>query len=317
MTQTTMHNGLLRDAMLTKNVRPLANDEIMRFAPSVLAEDKHPSRSDRYAFISTITVVEAMRQNGFFPIRVAQGRTRIEDRRDFTRHVVVFRQADDIQRGAAALARGGHHRVDELFNEIVLYNSHDGSSSYQLSAGKFRLVCTNGLIVSEAVLDTIRVPHAGRSVADRVVEGAFYIMQQLPVVDETIAAWQQAQLPAPVQAAFGRAAIELRWDDADGHRPVGPADVLRPHRPADQQHDLWTVFNRVQENLLKGGMLGRTRKGDTRKVGAVNGVSDNVRLNKALWTLATELGKALGVETPEPLELPARANVIEGELVAA
>src|SRR5690348_14871690 len=158
----TMHNGLLRDAMLTKNVRPLSNDEIMRFAPSVLAQEAHSSRSDRYQFISTLTVVEAMRQNGFFPIRVAQGRTRIEERQDYTRHVVVFRQADDIERGARAMARGGHSRVDELFNEIVLYNSHDGTSSYQLSAGKFRLVCTNGLIVSEAVLDTIRVPHFGR-----------------------------------------------------------------------------------------------------------------------------------------------------------
>lgn len=313
MTRRTNHNGLMRDAMLLKNTRPMSNDDIGRFAPSVLAQEKHSSRSDRYQFISTVTVVEAMRRNGFYPIRVAQGRTRVEDRQDFTRHIVVFRHADDIQRGAQAMARGGHYRTDELFNEIVLYNSHDGTSSYQLTAGKFRLVCTNGLIVSESVLETVRVPHFGRNVADAVVEGAFYIMQHLPMVDMVIEGWQQRQLPAPVQAAFGKAAIELRWDDEDGHRPVGPADVLRAKRQADQRDDLWTVFNRVQENLLKGGMQGRTRKGEARRVGAVNSVADSVRLNKALWTLTTELGKALGVEVAQP----APTEVIEGELVAA
>ncbi|EEF6566847.1 DUF945 domain-containing protein, partial [Salmonella enterica] len=30
--------------------------------------------------------------------------------------------------------------------EIILLNSHDGSSSYQMVPGLFRFICTNGLV---------------------------------------------------------------------------------------------------------------------------------------------------------------------------
>ncbi|MBV8275090.1 MAG: DUF932 domain-containing protein, partial [Verrucomicrobia bacterium] len=32
--------------------------------------------------------------------------------------------------------------------EVVLVNSHDKSSAYQLHCGLFRLVCTNGMVIS-------------------------------------------------------------------------------------------------------------------------------------------------------------------------
>lgn len=43
-------------------------------------------------------------------------------------------------------------------NEIILINSHDGASSYQMLAGVFRFVCCNGLVVGQITND-IRIPH--------------------------------------------------------------------------------------------------------------------------------------------------------------
>ena len=65
--------------------RPLDNDVIARYAPSVLATEAHASRGDRYAFIPTVQVLEGLRDNGFFPVEVRQTKTRDEGRREFTK----------------------------------------------------------------------------------------------------------------------------------------------------------------------------------------------------------------------------------------
>ena len=59
----------------------------------------------------------------------------------------------------------------------------------------------------------------------------------------------------------------------------------------DSGNDLWTTFNRIQENMIKGGMSGRSKSGRRSTTREVNGVTENVKLNRALWTLADEFAK--------------------------
>jgi hypothetical protein len=110
---------------------PLSDDQIHRVAPSIFADAPHESRSQRYAYIPTATVLTELRKEGFQPFMVTQTRTRHEDRRDYTKHMIRLRHASQIN------ARGEA-------NEIILLNSHDGTSSYQMLAGMFRFVCSNG-----------------------------------------------------------------------------------------------------------------------------------------------------------------------------
>jgi hypothetical protein len=77
---------------------------------------------------------------------VTQTRVRDEGKREHTKHMMRLRHASQIN-GAEA-------------NEIVLLNSHDGTSSYQMLAGMFRFVCSNGLVCGDTVAD-VRVPHKG------------------------------------------------------------------------------------------------------------------------------------------------------------
>lgn len=98
--------------------QPLTLEQIAVRAPSALAHNAHSSRSERYAYIPTIGVIEAMQKAGFFVFEAKQSSARSEDRREHTKHMIRFRHQSQ-----QAVTVG-----DSL--PVVLVNSHDGSSAY-------------------------------------------------------------------------------------------------------------------------------------------------------------------------------------------
>ena len=139
-------------------------------------------------------------------------------------------------------------------------NSHDGSSSYQMLAGVFRFVCHNGLVCGDTVAD-IRIPHKG-NVTERVIEGAFEVLDQFDNVENHMDAMKSVTLNAlEKRGIFADAALALRYDEKDGphQSPREPAPWAR--RFEDRKDDLWTTFNRVQENIIRGGLSARTKQG--------------------------------------------------------
>jgi Domain of unknown function (DUF932) len=115
-----------RNTRVVRADAPLTEDQMRAAAPSVFAEGKHASRSERYTYIPTIDVLRGLRKEGFEPFMVAQGASRIEGKAEFTKHMIRMRHAGQVQTRPEA-------------NEIILINSHDGASSYQMLAGMFRL----------------------------------------------------------------------------------------------------------------------------------------------------------------------------------
>ena len=253
---------------------PLSDDQIHRVAPSIFAEAPHESRSQRYAYIPTATVLTELRKEGFQPFMVTQTRTRHEDRRDFTKHMIRLRHASQIN------ARGEA-------NEIILLNSHDGTSSYQMLAGMFRFVCSNGLVCGDTVAD-VRVPHKG-DVAGQVIEGAYQVLHSFDRALESRESMQAITLDEGEAEVFARAALSLKYDDPDKPAPITESQILMPRRFDDRRPDLWSVFNRTQENLTKGGLHGRSANGRRQQTRPVQGIDSDVRLNRALWMLADGL----------------------------
>ncbi len=249
---------------------PLSDDQIHRVAPSIFAEAPHESRSQRYAYIPTATVLTELRKEGFQPFMVTQTRTRHEDRRDYTKHMIRLRHANQINAREA--------------NEIILLNSHDGTSSYQLLAGMFRFVCKNGLVCGDTVAD-VRVPHKG-DVAGHVIEGAYQVLGGFAHAQESRESMQAITLDAGESEVFARAALALKYDDPAKPAPITESQILMPRRVDDRRPDLWSVFNRTQENLLKGGLQGRTANGRRQQTRPVQGIDSDIRLNRALWLLA-------------------------------
>ena len=253
---------------------PLSDDQIHRVAPSIFAEAPHESRSQRYAYIPTATVLTELRKEGFQPFMVTQTRTRHEDRRDYTKHMIRLRHASQINvRGEA--------------NEIILLNSHDGTSSYQMLAGMFRFVCSNGLVCGDTVAD-VRVPHKG-DVAGQVIEGAYQVLHSFDRALESRESMQAITLDEGEAEVFARAALSLKYDDPDKPAPITESQILMPRRFDDRRPDLWSVFNRTQENLTKGSLHGRSANGRRQQTRPVQGIDSDVRLNRALWLLADGL----------------------------
>lgn len=256
-----------------RSTTPLSNEQIANYAPSVLADAAHESRGERYTFIPTMSVVEGLRSEGFQPFEVRQTRVRDLSKKEHTKHMVRFRHASSIT-------------SQEEVPELVLVNSHDGSSSYQLLSGVFRFVCSNGLIAGD-VFNDVRVRHSGR-VVDDVIEGSFRVLENANEIMGRIETYKAITLSQPEQEVFANAALQLRWDDS---APVQAERLLRPNRWNDNKTDLWTTFNCVQENLIKGGMSGRSTTGRRMTTRAIGGVNENVKLNRALWSLADGLAQ--------------------------
>ena len=249
---------------------PLSDDQIRRVAPSIFADAPHESRSERYSYIPTAAVLTELRKEGFQPFMVTQTRVRDEAKREHTKHMLRLRHASQIN-GAEA-------------NEIVLLNSHDGTSSYQMLAGMFRFVCSNGLVCGDTVAD-VRVPHKG-DVAGSVIEGAFEVLSGFERVKESRDLMRGITLDDGESEVFARAALALKYDDPNKPAPITESQILMPRRFDDRHPDLWSVFNRTQENLTKGGLHGRSSNGRRQSTRPVQGIDSDIRLNRALWLLA-------------------------------
>jgi len=270
------------NARRTGSHLPLGEDEMRQVAPSIFAAGKHCSRSERYTYIPTIEVLRGLRQEGFEPFMVAQGASRVEGKAEFTKHMIRMRYA------------GGAKGRDEA-NEIILINSHDGASSYQMLAGMFRFVCCNGLVIGDVVED-IRIPHKG-NIRGEVIEGAFRVLDEFEAVEKTVHAMKSLPLSAPEQQAFATAALDLRFGergDGQGPAPITAEQLLEPRRIEDRDPSLWTTFQRVQENAVQGGQPGRSTQGRRMQTRAVASIDRSVSLNRALWTLAEEMRKLKG-----------------------
>lgn len=270
---------------------PMSMDQLRNVVPSAFASSAHASRSDRYEYIPTSTVITAMMAEGFQPFKATQSGSRIEGKAEYTKHMIRFRHPDM-----------NVSKVGDLTPEVILINSHDGTSAYKLMAGLFRLVCSNGLIVSESTIGSLSVPHKG-DIAHRVIEGSFEIVKQTKDSLQITEAWSNLQLSAGEQSAYAEAAHTMRFADSDGKvdTPITAAMLLAPRRHQDDAPDLFTTMNRVQENVIKGGLRARAARRQGERMGRVvttrevRGIDQDVKLNRAMWQLAERMAELKGI----------------------
>lgn len=273
----------------------LTLEQIKNEAPSVFATTPWHGTSEKYRFVPTVEPVAALLNNGFVCVSARQAVTRIPGKGEFTRHVLRFRTTEGMT--AIQAARGtnrGFINDGPTVPEVMLLNSHDGTSAYKLMLGMFRLVCTNGMVVSSGNINEIKARHSGReSIVQEVIDGSFRIIDESPKALAQIGQWQQHQLTDQQQVAYATAALELR----DSVIKPDAARLLEARRMSDRGADVWTTFNRVQENMIRGGIgvYGRnatTGRRSYRHTRAIQSVTEDTKLNRALWRLTEELAKA-------------------------
>jgi hypothetical protein len=264
--------------------RAMTEDEMRIAAPSIFAATAHESRSERFKPIPTIDLLRALAKEGFVAVGARQSHTRIEGKAAFTKHLIRLRHIDD----------GRTYAVGDNVCEILLKNANDGTSAYELMAGLYRIRCLNSLVAQVGTVEAIKVRHSG-DVSSKVIEGTYSVLNEADKILAAPQAWSGITLKEEERLIFANAAHLLRFGDVEGETktPIRPEQLLTPRRCDDRANDLWTVFNVCQENALKGGLrgirrdeLGRTRRFKSR---AVHGIDQDIRLNKALWTISERM----------------------------
>lgn len=247
--------------------------QLLRKCPAMFAESAHESRSERYGFVPTIDVVRKLLDEGFQPVAGMQSGCRDVGKTNHTKHLLRFRRDDQP--------------IDGLYPEVLLLNSHDGSSAYQLLGGLFRTACLNGLVIGDAY-HRVHVRHTVNQVRD-VIEGSF------TVIEESRKALTRAQQMSRVmlnQDEMRLLALSVhaeRFGATGVDSSMTPDKLLNVNRREDGGRDLFTTVNRLQENAVRGGirfMNPQHRRMTTREV---KGIDQLVKLNKAIWNLGEQM----------------------------
>lgn len=256
----------------------LTIDELQRDVPAAFALEPADHVSDRYSFISTERVIDQLAERDWFPIRASQSR-KTQDQRHTT-HQVTFRKLNtEIQLGGVC-------------PEIHLFNNHAALKRAIMRAGFYKWACSNGLVVAvpgtvDVRFSYIHIDNAAFNF-DQSFEAALI---QIGTAADQIEDWMQVPLNFVEQNEFAAKAVLLRnHDDPVWSKHFDAHEFLNRRRPEDRGADLWTVFNVVQENIMKGGVQGAVR---TTK--PITQVAEVQRINEGLWQLATEYGKLHGI----------------------
>lgn len=268
--------------------RPLNEDELRAVAPSIFATEAHESRSERFAPIPTFDVLRALEKEGFFPVAAKQSVTRDEGKAPFTKHLIRLRRFDNVEA----------YKVNDTVAEIILKNANDGTSAYDLMCGLFRILCMNSLVAKTQTLDSVKVRHSGNAI-ENVIEGTYRVLSESQRCLAAPQDWSAINTSQEARDAFAEAAHVLRFGETDDNAPpaIQPRALLAPRRSEDRAQDFWTIFNVVQENAIRGGLHGVRRDAINRRrrvtTRPVNGIDQDVKLNKALWVLGERMASIL------------------------
>jgi uncharacterized protein DUF932 len=253
-------------------------DYISQLAPAALSTEHSDSVSKRYSFLSTASVIEALEAEKWSVVEARQAITRRGGLGRFGKHQITFAHADVLDKDLTEIPR------------IMLTNAHNGSSSYRLNAGIYRFICSNGLVLSDGVVQGVSIRHTNHTIED-VLAAADAFRRNSDRILAHVEDFKKIELSDSAQVEFALQAIRLRGLGGDSSHVVTADSILAPRRSEDAGNSLWRVFNRAQENLLKGGFpILRHVDGEwkSRDARAVKAIDQSSALNIGLWDLAEQ-----------------------------
>lgn len=233
--------------------------------------------SEKYKVITTSDVAKVFLDNGFVISNYCEQGYKKPELKGKGSHLVRLRHPSTL----------GQDNVPE----IVLFNSYDGTKSFKINIGIYRFICSNGLVVGDNFY-TGNVKHIGGSVTEQVNTIIDDSYKKFPIIMSKIAEMQNKVLSTEQKLAIANRAFELRKTNTD--QTVTDINLLRniqALRAGDSSNDLYTVFNVVQEKIIRGGF--QYTKTDTEKntskiltFRALKNITDQERINKELFDYA-------------------------------
>jgi hypothetical protein len=254
----------------------LTKEEIKEVAKSVFASKGAENTSEKYSHIPTFKIIEDMELLGWKVTSVKEVKAR--KNAGFQKHLIVFRNPEIVITGTDG---------DDVFPQILLTNSSDGKNAFTFRAGLFRLVCSNGLVISTQDFANLKIRHFGYKF-EELQKTITSIVEKLPLTVDSMNKFKQTQLVEEQVIDFAKKALTVRFGEEEIKRiTVNYNEFIRPIRTEDEGNDLWSVFNRVQEKVIEGDFTyGYATK--IRKARRIKNFNQDIELNSKLYELATQ-----------------------------
>lgn len=285
--------------LFTRNANngALTTERIRQLAPAVFSTTHAENLTSRYVPMHTSELLPVLADYGYEPVQAAQKRSRKQSS-EHAGHMLAFAKRDDIFTDSTSYRP-----------EIIVYNSHDGSGAVKLFAGLYRFICSNGIVAGEGY--NVRVLHSRSITGFETMLRS--IVDSLPSMLDNIQRLHDTKLTLDQAYTMAERSVQTRWDylprmseqriDPDNklsgiyatERTV--SDVLRVTRNEDNYADAFTVFNRIQEGVIRGNAFVKsfTEKnpdGTLRKARSLGSIKEHVRINSELWDIANEVAFA-------------------------
>lgn len=262
---------------MSVSVKPLTNEELFKVAPSIFSESPIEGVSDKYALVATHKVLDIFREAGYYPIMASESKVRDEDNQGYQKHIIQFRSLENLLRPKAK----------EEYEDIVLTNSHNRTSSFIVDLAIFRIVCSNMLVVPSKSFVHHSIVHVGFN-KQKVLNAIHEVTSYIQNIKAEVANFKTINLTLAEQQMLANAAIDMRFDTDTHH--IEADELLKVNYEEDYVPTLWSTYNRIQEAMIRGGVKMKnltTNKSFTSK--AINGIDATIKLNKELFSAVQQV----------------------------
>jgi hypothetical protein len=154
---------------------------------------------------------------------------------------------------------------NEAFTSITLSNSSNGAQPLQMSLGMYRQVCSNGMVTFDQHAESQNIKHTEINYRDL----DRFVSSMNSKANKLITEVNEMKHRGLSIEDIRKLAVEaasLRYTDLED---INIDDLFAVNRVEDESDDLWTVFNRIQENLTHD----------------ITNMKEDIKLNQQLFKL--------------------------------
>lgn len=252
----------------------MTREQLKKVVPSVFTMSPSNSVSEHYTHIPTVKIIDDMHLLGWDVIDAKEVKAR--KGQGYQKHLVVFRNQDIMINGEEG---------DNVYPQILLTNSHDGKNAFIFTAGLFRVICENGLVISTQQFEDVKIRHMGYDF-EELQKLIHEMVERLPLTVESMNKMKQVQLEEEQALEFAKKAVNIRLEQEEDF-DVDLKELLNPTRKGDESKDLWTTLNIVQEKLIHGMFYYRSGS-KMRKARKIKNFQQDKKINQKLFNLALE-----------------------------
>lgn len=263
-----------QEQLAITNASNFANVKTMQsVAPALFASYAHPRMSEKYGFTDTYQLMMHLINRGWRVTSVQQ-----TGRGSFGK--LMLRLEHDM------LPKMHHGKA-----QLIIIDSHDGTSAFKIMLGWYRFVCANGMILGDHLFSrTIR--HSREDIGGQVILDVGEATDEAQKLRKSIAAMENVNIPQirQLQMAHVVARARLHKETDETHISSLARALLATRRLSDRADDatrrnVYLAMNVIQENALRGDIR-YSHKGESKLLRSISGIDAQYRVNAACWDAA-------------------------------